>query len=164
VFRKQLDKYHPITGPEITPKFAEFHSITTKGLPLIKEYPMLHVQQLRYNQQGNLSINKKKHLKGRKLFKNLGKVVIFIGGIVVGKNIQMNKATRKGHFKCFHNGKIHNYRCYQHSFEMRPHLSSHSTNSLSKSNLTCACHLPEMNVTRIKIIEFINSFFSGCNG
>ncbi len=42
VFRKIIEKDTLISSVEFTPKLAKVHTITPKGLPTIKEYPLLN--------------------------------------------------------------------------------------------------------------------------
>lgn len=88
VFRQKLEKDTLISGIEITPKKAKIHTITPRGLPLIKEYPLLPYQRFSLDYEGNLSIQQKKHPKRKKFFKTLGKIGIFVGGVWVGQRMQ----------------------------------------------------------------------------
>jgi len=87
VFRQQLEKDTLISGIEITPKIAKVHTITPKGLPLVKEYPLLPYKHISLDYEGNMSIKQKKHPKRRKFFKQLGQIGIFIGGVLLGKEL-----------------------------------------------------------------------------
>ena len=87
VFRKFIEKDTLISSVEITPQLAKVHTITPKGLPIIKEYPLLDYRKIQINHEGNIAIHKKKHPQRRKFLKRLAKVGIFVGGVFVGKEL-----------------------------------------------------------------------------
>lgn len=88
VFRKQMEKDTLISSIEFTPKLAKIHTITPKGIPSIKEYPLLDYKKIQIDHEGNTSIKRKKHPKRKKVLKTLTKIGFFVGGVWIGSQFK----------------------------------------------------------------------------
>ena len=85
IYRKQIEKDTLITSVQLMPKLARVHSISPKGIPSIAEYPLDDVKTVEIDHKGNAEIKKRKYPKLRRAFKRAGQVLIFAGGVWVGK-------------------------------------------------------------------------------
>jgi hypothetical protein len=87
VIRKIIERDTLISSLELTPRLARIHTITPKGVPMIKEYKLPDFRSLSIDHEGKMGIKKVKHPKRHKLLKTLGKVGIFAGGFFVGHEL-----------------------------------------------------------------------------
>ncbi len=87
IYRKVIEKDTLISSIQFTPKLLKVHTITPKGTPLIKDYPLLNYKRFSLDHEGRLAIRKEKHPKRKKLLKTLGKVGLFVGGFYLGKEV-----------------------------------------------------------------------------
>ena len=69
----------------LTPDKAHVHTITPAGIPLISSYSNVG-ENLTLNHKGQLQI-KKNRKKRKRAWKKIEKILIFIGGIIVGYQI-----------------------------------------------------------------------------
>ena len=60
VYRTKIEKDTLISSIEFTPKLAKIHTITPKGIPMIKEYPLPEYRSILIDHEGNTQINRKK--------------------------------------------------------------------------------------------------------
>jgi hypothetical protein len=82
VFREGIEKDTLITGLEITPSLAQIHTITPKGLSIIREYPLPKYRELKIDHQGQLRVKRKKH---KKFWKRAGQIGLFLSGFIASE-------------------------------------------------------------------------------
>lgn len=85
LYRQKLEKDTLISAIQIEPKKATIHAITSKGVPLIKEYPLDNFKKLTIDHEGDLRYASKRK---KKLFHNIGRISIFIGGLIIGSKLR----------------------------------------------------------------------------
>lgn len=87
IFREKLIKDTLIAGIEINKKKALIHTITPKGIPLIREFEIPPFKKLEINHQGDLDY-KPKNIRRQKFWKNVGRIGLFIGGVWLGNKLK----------------------------------------------------------------------------
>jgi len=85
VYRDRIERDKLITSVELTPKLAKIHTITPEGLPLIAEYPLPEYKDIKIDHEGNMEVKRKR--RRRKFWRRMGRVGIFVGGIVWGSKL-----------------------------------------------------------------------------
>lgn len=86
IFREKLINDTLIAGIEIDRKTASIHTITPKGLPLLKQYELQPFKNLEINHQGDLSFNPKNQRRKR-FWKNMERIGVFVGGVWIGSKL-----------------------------------------------------------------------------
>tara|TARA_B100000683_G_scaffold238095_1_gene243693 strand:- start:209 stop:682 length:474 start_codon:yes stop_codon:yes gene_type:complete len=84
VFRQKLEKDTLISAIQIEPKKATIHTITPKGIPLVKEYPIVDFKKLTIGHEGEVNLTKKK----RKTMRVFRRAVVFFAGFIAGSIIK----------------------------------------------------------------------------
>lgn len=87
VYRKAMERDTLISSIQFTPKLLKVHTITPKGVPMIKDYPLLDYKRISLDHEGRTAIKGVKHPKRRKVLKTLGKIGLFVGGFLTGKEV-----------------------------------------------------------------------------
>ena len=87
LYRQRLEKDTLISAVYIESKKATIHTITPKGTPLVRRYPLEDHKNITINHQGDLQQIKKKKRR-EKLWRNLERTTIFISGLYLGSKIQ----------------------------------------------------------------------------
>ena len=85
VYRERIERDTLITSIELTPKLAKIHTITPEGLPLIAEYPLPEFGDIKIDHEGNMEVKRKR--RRRKFWRRLERIGIFVGGIVLGREL-----------------------------------------------------------------------------
>lgn len=85
IYRQKLEKDTLISAIQIKPHLATIHSVTPKGVPLIKKYPLDNFQELTINHQGGLKQIKRRK---RKLFRNIERLSIALGFFIIGSRFK----------------------------------------------------------------------------
>ncbi len=85
LYRQNLEKDTLISAIHIEPKIATVHTITPKGVPLVKEYPLNELKKLTINHEGDLKQTEKK--KRKKLFRNIERVGIALTSFYLGSKL-----------------------------------------------------------------------------
>ena len=75
LYRQKLEKDTLISAIYIQPKKATIHTVTPTGIPLVKQYPLDNLKQLKINHQGEVKQVKKKRKKLRRNIKRLGIII-----------------------------------------------------------------------------------------
>ena len=83
IYRKKLEKDTLISAVQIEPKKATIHTVTPKGIPLVKEFPLAEFRKLTIDYEGNLKVEKRKKMK-----KRINKIILFSIGVVLGRGIK----------------------------------------------------------------------------
>lgn len=65
LYRQKLEQDTLISAIHIEPKRATIHTITPKGIPLVKQYPLGEFKELTINHEGDLKQIKKKKRRKR---------------------------------------------------------------------------------------------------
>lgn len=88
IYRQQIEKDTLITGVEITNEIAKIHTITPKGIPIVREYPMPEFKQITIDHEGNTQIKRKRKPKRLKnTLQTIGLSASFLGGVYLGIKI-----------------------------------------------------------------------------
>lgn len=88
VFRQRIEKDTLITGIEITNEIAKIHTLTPKGIPIVREYPMPEFKQITIDHEGNTQIKRKKNRKRLKnTLRTISSAALFISGTYLGIKI-----------------------------------------------------------------------------
>ena len=82
LYRQKLEKDTLISAIQIEPSLAIIHTITPKGIPLIKKYPLGDFKELTINHEGDLRQTKKK--KRKKLIRNIERIGIALCSFYLG--------------------------------------------------------------------------------
>tara|TARA_Y100001954_G_C15496108_1_gene447488 strand:- start:109 stop:540 length:432 start_codon:yes stop_codon:yes gene_type:complete len=85
LYRQKLEKDTLISAIQIESKKATIHTVTPKGVPLVKEYPLGELKKLTINHKGDLKQIRKK--KWKKLIRNIERISVFLSGIVIGVKV-----------------------------------------------------------------------------
>lgn len=84
IFRQKLEKDTLISAIQIEPKKATIHTITPKGIPLVKEYSLDDFKSLKINHEGDLKQLKKKK-RHTKVWRLVERISIFSLGYFIAK-------------------------------------------------------------------------------
>ncbi|MCI5057380.1 MAG: hypothetical protein MRY83_14795 [Flavobacteriales bacterium] len=87
VFRKKIELDTLITGIKMTSKMAQIHTITSKGIPKIKEYSINQYNTISINHRGQLQIKNRKKPKLRRVLGKSKQFALVLGGVFLGKMI-----------------------------------------------------------------------------
>ena len=86
-YRKELEKDTLVTSVEITKNLTKIHSLTPEGLPIINTYATPDFKKMKINHEGQLEVKKEKHPKRKKVLKTIGRIGIFVGGVIIGAKL-----------------------------------------------------------------------------
>ena len=85
VYRQKLENDTLISVVQIEPRKATIHTITPKGIPLVKEFVLDDFKNLTIDHEGHLKqISKKK----KKRLKRIKMILLFLCGVIVGSEFQ----------------------------------------------------------------------------
>lgn len=84
VYRQKLEKDTLISAVKIEPNKATIHTITPKGIPLVKEYPLVDFKKLTINHEGGLKQSRKKK-RHKKMWRLVERISIFSLGYFIAK-------------------------------------------------------------------------------
>ncbi len=85
-YRQKLERDTLISAIKINPRLATIHSITPKGIPLVKKYPLINYEEIQIDNEGNLKIRNKK-ARRKRLWRNLERATLILGGLYLGSNL-----------------------------------------------------------------------------
>lgn len=84
LFREKLIRDTLISGIEFDRNKAVIHTVTPKGIPMVKQYPLKEIKEAQIDHKGNLKVKRKRR---NRVVKNAERILIFLGGVIIGRKM-----------------------------------------------------------------------------